>query len=327
MMKYFLRSDDRHRQATTVSTAELDELQIAARFLRSELDAVVEDEVACHQACEAARNDNLRSRELTTNRRHERDGLKMRAVDAQAEYHATQESCSCEEQRIAALHEHLSGLRDGISLDAARVVETRDQIRRIKYTLDTAVPETIFRLRAEVQNSLTECEIEEILMKNLTNLNTDLQKQLKNLRQQQTEIGCCVAQLNKEREEANTQHDLSQNRYHFLSDQLQRANPNNNMMSSVQNLFAKITTREVSSGPKQDQSTSVQSNNTHNTISKYEKQSNSLCTANQLLRPPEIIREAQAGSNDYIAGQREGTSILCGDNDDNMSALTLDQDA
>ena len=331
MMKYFLGSDNRQRPANTVTTAELQELQSAARFLRSELDAVVEDEVACHEACEAASDNILRLRALSANRRDERDGLKMRAVGAQAEYHAAQESCSCEERRITALHKDLSGLRDGIKVDAARVVEARDQTRRIKFTLDTAVPETIFRLRAEVQNSLTECEIEKIQVKNLSDINTDLQNYVKKARQQQTEIEYRVAQLNKELEEAKTQHDLSQTRYQFLSHQLQCVNPNNNMMSSVQNLFAKMTAREVSSSsPKQDQSTAVQSNDTHNTTSKYEKQINNLqCAANELFKPPEmwIIRETQSENKLCKAGQHENTSILCKNIDDDMSALTLDQDA
>jgi hypothetical protein len=350
---HFLGSDSsRHPSATP---EDLKELQRTARLLRTDLDRVIEDEVAGDEAFEAASDSIVRLRSSVAKRRVERDSLRYEADDAHADCLEVEHACLSEERKLNALHEELIQLRDDTKQAAADVVQTRHKTQQIKYTLETAVPDTIFRLRADLQNFQTECEIDEIRVKNLNSQRKEVTQYLETKRQQLDESKCLAAGTCKEIEDAKSQRELNLSRYEFLAEQLQRMGgkvPRDGALSSVQHLFSKMSTKDTHPRRKSvlSQSTAIKPNSVHNNppqtdhnqiqtsaslsnLRNSQQQTQSSLTTDRLHTIPRIYQmgvtpnDIQPENNVYMKRGHQGISIMCPDDDDKsiVSALTVDE--
>lgn len=350
----FLGSEARHHPAST--PADLKELQRTARLLRSELDQVIEDEVAGDEACEVVTDNIISLRVLAAERRRERDVLKKHADDAELDCHAVQEACRCEEQKLSLLRENITWLRDDTSRAAADIIKTRKETQQIKYTLETSLSETAFRLRADKQNLQTECEIEEIRVRELTSQRSIMQQNLESKQQQLDQIQSNVATLCKELDEEATKQEMYQNRHQFLIEQLESMGgkiPKDNVFSSVQQLFTKMVTKEsnqiqnnhlaptmivrrhtVHNSSHQSNHPVLTSSPSLTNLHNSQQQTHSSFATDKLLREPTYIHQVGAspnelhpGNNVYKIGhQYQDITIPCGDDNDTIvSALTLDE--
>lgn len=346
LAELFLGSAPRHQAATP---SDLEELQRTARLLRSELDRVIEDKVAGDQTCEAVDGNIERLRALATEKKLRRDELSKESNDAEADSHDVKDACHSEEQKLHGLHQHIQHLRDERQRVSAAVVDARNTTARVKHTIETAFPETTcFRLRADVQNLQTEQEIGQIKSRGINNQRKVVHNNLDTKRQQREEIQSRAEELHKQIEEEKTRNELLHTRNQFLTDQLQRIGgraPHDNVISSVQNLFTKMTTKRnhrdsTIMKPNSLRNSSCESNHQsptpslNNISNSQQKAQNSILTDQLLYRPPLLLHqmdvapdEIQPENNVYKFGQRRGISIFCKDDDDNsiVSALTVDE--
>ncbi|KAL3799366.1 hypothetical protein ACHAWO_008477 [Cyclotella atomus] len=333
-----------HQQAAT--QGDLEELKGTARLLRGELDQVIEDEVASDQACEAANVNIERLQAIATEKILCRDELRKESHDVGADLQDVNDACHGEEQKLLALHQRIEDLNEERRQAATDAVDLQKTAARIRHTLETTVPETLFRLRADVQNLQTECEIEQIKLREIQNQQSVAQNKLDTTRQQREEIQSRAAELHKQLKEEKTHNELLHTRNQFLTDQLQGIGgkvPKDNVISSVQDLFSKITTRG-----NHRHSMIMKPSRLHNSPCRSDHQSHSASLgdlrnsqqnvhtsikSDQLFYMPPLLHqmnlnpnEGQSENNVYKPGHRQGISILCKDDDSSIvSALTVDE--
>ena len=336
-----------HRPAATAE--DIKELKHAARLLRNELDRVIEDEVAGNQACEAATDNVGRLRSLAADRRHELEALRRKADEAHADCLQVQQAYKDEEDRMNDLRENAVIFQNDIRRAASEALKIRGQTKQIKYTLETAVPDTIFRLRADVQNIQTDCEIKEIHLRDLRSQMKIIRQSLDSKRQEIDAIECRATNQQKELEEARKQYDLNHTRYISLADQLQGMGgkvPRDNLVTSVQHLFTKMTTKESTRKnefsnsqnciPEADdhhhqQQQLLSPESIPNLRDSQQQTHTSFTTTDHFFNLPRQYQigvpsnENQQKGNVYLQQGHQGMSIHCKDDDTIVSSLTVDE--
>ena len=324
-----------HRPAATAE--DIKELKHAARLLRDELDQVIEDEVEGNQAFENVTDNLSRLRALAADRRRELDALRRESDDAQTDYREVQQACKDEGHKMCSLRENVVTLRDGIKRATSEALKIRGQTRQIKYTLETAVPDTIVRLKADGQNMQTDCEIKEIRLRDLKCQMKVMRQCLDSKRKEVDSVQCHAANQQKELEEARKQYDSNHTRYISLADQLQSMGgkvPKDNLVTSVQHLFTKLTTKESRQKnsysqdciPETDQQQQLSSPERITNLRDSQQQ-----TTDRLFNLPRQYQigvpanENQQQCNVYLQHGHQGKSIHCKDDDTIVSSLTVDE--
>ena len=307
------------------------DLQRTASELRTELDRVIIDEVAGDEARGAASDTIAKLRGLALERRKERDALRKRADEACADCNDVHEACKREERRRGVLNQEINRLNKEMRCALHDTESIREEVTRIQNVLVTEDAETIFRLRAEVQNMKTECEMEEIKVRKLSSQKEGVQYDLETKCLERDEVNCHIQELQKEIKEAKSELEMNRARHEILSGQLIGMGgtiPNESIFSSVRDLLTKkscIDVARVKPKPQNDIVRSTSDNNisqrNRNQTSKHTHELNSSFVLG--VAPNDI----QPQNNVYSKLTHQGKTLLCKQHEDGsvVSALTLDE--